>query len=69
MVVNEVLGGLLLTEFFQWICPKNVAHQTMSGGFAEAVNLDLVSGIPGKHHRIHTCFRSSKVCNSGLKPP
>lgn len=39
MVVDEVFGGLFLAKFFERICPKNVAHQSMGGRLAETINL------------------------------
>ena len=39
MIVDEVLSRLFLTELFQRICPKDVAHEAMSGRFTETVDL------------------------------
>jgi len=39
MVVNEEIRSSLLSEFLQRVGPENIAHQTVSGGLAEAVNL------------------------------
>ena len=39
MVVDEEFRGLFLAEFFKRVCPENVAHEAVSWGFAEAVNL------------------------------
>ena len=43
MVVDEVLGSLFLAKFFKWVSPKDVTHQAMSRGFAEAVDLGIMS--------------------------
>lgn len=68
VIVDKVFGGFFLTKFFQWISPKDIAHQAMGGGFSETINLGIVRsvivGIWGL-----TDFRSSKVCSSGLRPP
>lgn len=39
MVVNEEIRSSLLSEFFQRVGPENIAHQAVSGGLAETVNL------------------------------
>ena len=39
MIVDEVLSGLFLAELFQGVCPKDVAHEALSGRFTETVDL------------------------------
>lgn len=46
MVVDEVFPSLFLTKLFQRIGPENIAHQTMSGGFAETINLSGLAPCP-----------------------
>ena len=41
VVVNVELSSLLLSEFFQWVSPENVAHQAVSRRFSESINLSM----------------------------
>ena len=38
VVVNIELASLLLSKFFQWIGPENVAHQAVGGRLSEPIN-------------------------------
>ena len=70
MVVNEVFSCLFLSELFQWICPENVAHKTVGGRFAEAIDLnELAKTAVCATLKQLTLLMSSNVCNSGLRPP
>ena len=39
VIVDEAVGCLLLTEIFNRVRPKHVAHQALSGWLAETVDL------------------------------
>lgn len=46
VVVNEELLRLLLAEFFERICPENIAHKAVGWRFTEAVDrLDVFKGM------------------------
>ena len=40
VVVHKELRCLFLPKFLEWIRPQDITHQTMSGRFAETVNLE-----------------------------
>ena len=43
VVVDKVFGSLFLTEFFQWVGPEDVAHESLSWWLTETVDLGFVS--------------------------
>lgn len=82
MVMNETFIGFLRPEILQWVRPQQVAHQSMSRRFPEAVDLreqtrgevcqSWRSCCPkGRKARrgTPTLRKSSSVCSSGERPP
>lgn len=39
MIMNKKLRGLFLTEFFQGVCPQNIAHESLRWWLPESINL------------------------------
>jgi hypothetical protein len=41
VVVYKGLARLLVAKLFEWICPKNIAHQAVSRWFTKSVDLQV----------------------------
>lgn len=57
MVVYKVFLRLFLTKVFKRVGPENVAHKTVGGRLAEAINLDRML-VKDKARRRYENIRS-----------
>lgn len=72
VVVDEPIRVLLVPKLLQWIGPEDVAHETMRRRLPEPVDLRTLTASArreGSTEEGRTVRRSSRVFNSGLRPP
>jgi hypothetical protein len=76
MIVDKVFSTLLLPKVFHRVGPKDIAHETVRWWLTEAIDLGEIVVKPQTSKTgstvkwdLHTTRRSSRVFNSGERPP